>query len=156
MDFAASDWYNKIPVSLFQTSNSWLLMISGFVEPWKPVFTHFILPKCFRKYKKIMGTSWENIMFANTDIKNFEKFQRYVYHFLRISFLNYIIRRWGSNKFPLIKSRKAWIWISYLSKNMKWKFGNMYQISSENIEHFVNPMNFSNFKEGNHPILNSR
>ena len=26
-------------------------------------------------------------------------------------------------------------------KNMKWKFGNMYQISSENIKHFLKPRN---------------
>ena len=26
--------------------------------------------------------------------------------------------------FPLINKRKAWIWISYLSKNMKGHFGN--------------------------------
>ena len=34
-----------------------------------------------------------------------------------------ILWRWGSEmiNFPLIKSTKAWRWISYLSKNMKWK-----------------------------------
>ncbi len=46
---------------------------------------------------------------------------------------------------------------------MKWHFGNMYQISFENIEHFRNQETktkhqetFLIFKEGNHPILNSR
>ena len=43
--------------------------------------------------------------------------------------------------FPLIKCTKAWIGISYLSKNMKWNFDNMYQISSENIKHFLKPRN---------------
>ena len=49
--------------------------------------------------------------------------------------------------FPLIKSRKAWIWISYLSKNMKWNFGNMYQISSDNIKHFWNPETQAKYQE---------
>ena len=40
--------------------------------------------------------------------------------------------------------------------NMKWKFGNMYQIYSENIKHFWNPINFSILEEGNHLTLNSR
>ena len=43
--------------------------------------------------------------------------------------------------FPSIRSTKAWILISYLSKNMKWKVGNMYKISSGNIKHFLKPRN---------------
>ena len=41
--------------------------------------------------------------------------------FFSISVLNYILRRWGLKmiNFPLIKSRKAWIWFSYLRI---WKF----------------------------------
>ena len=30
IDFPASDWYNKIPISLFQTSKLDIFMISGF------------------------------------------------------------------------------------------------------------------------------
>ena len=45
-------------------------MISGFPKAWKPVFTHFIRPKCFKKTKKLLGTSWEDIIFVNMDIKN--------------------------------------------------------------------------------------
>ena len=41
-------------------------------------------------------------------------------------------------------------------KNMKWIFGNMCQISSESIKHFLNQETFFIFKEGNHQILNSR
>ena len=41
-------------------------------------------------------------------------------HMLSIYFLKHILWGWGLKmiKFPLIKSKKAWMWISYLSKNM--------------------------------------
>ena len=46
-----------------------MLMISGFPKPWKPVFTHFIISKCFNKYEKIIRISWETC-FVNMDTKN--------------------------------------------------------------------------------------
>ena len=56
IDFPASDWYYKIPISLFSKLD--ILMISGFPKPWKPVFIRFVTPECFNKSKKMMGTSW--------------------------------------------------------------------------------------------------
>ena len=62
IDLSASEWHNQIPISLFQTSKLDILMIYGFSKPWKPVFTHFIITKCFTKYKKNRGTSQKHII----------------------------------------------------------------------------------------------
>ena len=53
--FSASDWSNKIPISLFQKSKCRNSMISGFSKPWNPAFIHFIIPKYF---KIIQEKSW--------------------------------------------------------------------------------------------------
>ena len=61
--------------------------------------------------------------------------------------------------YPLIKCTKAWIWISYLSKNTRWEFGN-FSISGKGIPRLFyfqeGSLNFFIFKEGTHPILDSR
>ena len=62
--------------------------------------------------------------------------------------------------FPLLKSTKAWMCISYLSKNMKGDFGKFFYIQVRDSLNFFmfkeGSLNFLMFKEGNHQILNSR
>ena len=99
--------------------------------------------------QKILEIIWEhpgNILFCKVGNRKIRQFSKvcvpflFIY-FLNISFVNYILRRWGmeNDKIPFIKSTKAWIWISYLSK-----------------KHEIEISNFSIFKQGNHRILNSR
>ena len=58
-------------------------------------------------------------------------------------------RRRKMMKIHLVKSRKSCIWYQYLSTNMKWKFGNMEQISSKSIKDF-----FESLRLRNHEIWN--
>ena len=66
----------------------------------------------------------------------------YMYYFINVEFGETqhvdIFRKDGHRKLMkvrLMESPKSWICISYLSKIMKWKLGNMYQISFKNIKH---------------------
>ena len=63
--FSASDWYNKIPTSLFWISKLDIFMIYGFSNPYKPVFTHFIIPKMLQLNQEKYGNILENIIFCN-------------------------------------------------------------------------------------------
>ena len=108
-------------------------MIPGFPKPWKPVFIHFIIPKFFKRFKKNLRTLCKHIIFVNMWITIFEnvlKALSTVLFFVRffiykiISHFYIIFCEDEDRKMmptPIIKSRKAWIWISYLSQNMKWK-----------------------------------
>ena len=62
--FSASFWYNKILISLFQTSKPDIFMISGFSKPWSPVFIAFIIPKYFNKCQKVCGNIFKKIYFG--------------------------------------------------------------------------------------------
>ena len=42
-------WSYKISVLLLQRTKPNISMISGFVNPWSPIFIHFIIPKYFTK-----------------------------------------------------------------------------------------------------------
>ena len=63
--FSASDWCNKIP-----TSELYIFMNSGFLNPWKPVFVHFIMPKMLQTIKKNMETSVKHIIFISHHLEN--------------------------------------------------------------------------------------
>ena len=113
-------WLIKVP----ETSN--ILSTSGLVAL-------LTITRMLQKYKKDMGTSWNNIIFVNLGLKQIDNFRKTCmphvpYSFWKFEYLIFILyftrmrigRWWISIKtFP-----KAWIWISYLSKNMKWKCGN--------------------------------
>ena len=67
-------------------------------------------------------------------------YHSYRFHNLRNPFFD-IFRKDGRRRKPtnrLITSWKSWIWDRYLSDNMRWKFGNMEQISFENVEGVFN------------------
>ena len=74
LDFAASDWYHKIPISLFLLSELDIFMITGFSNPWKPVFIHFIQQKDFKKYKKHDGNILETYYFPYLNFSETQKF----------------------------------------------------------------------------------
>ena len=61
--FSASDRFNKIPISLFQTSKRRNSMISGFSNPWNPVFIHLIILKILQNIQEDHGGILENIIF---------------------------------------------------------------------------------------------
>ena len=137
--FSASDWYNQIPISLFETPKLDMLMIYGFPKPWNPVLIHFVIPKCFTKYK-LYGNILENIIFVNMDIKTFENVRRSVYSCFCnkiIYFILYLTKmRIGNDIFHKKNISKSLDMIFISIKNMKWKDGNMYQISFEIIKYF--------------------
>ena len=47
---------NKVSVLWFGGQKPNIFMISGFVDPWDPLFLDFNIPNDFKKYKKIMET----------------------------------------------------------------------------------------------------
>ena len=116
----------------------------SFLPSFRPSFLPSFLPSCIfhafiRSIHSLMD-SWKcqepskamNLDSRITKLFSFESKNDYI-------FPNTFLWRWGTEmiSFPLIKSRKAWMWISYLSNS--WNvFGNMYQISFENIKHFLN------------------
>ena len=71
--FSASDWYNQIQISLFQTSKLDIFMIAGFPKPWIPVFIVFIIPKCFKNTRKIWGILEKYYLckYGHQNIRNF-------------------------------------------------------------------------------------
>ena len=89
--------------------------------------------------RKIMESSLKNIIFdiwASEILRFFEILERQTHHFFDKSFWIFKIfpQKYFSGDedlkiiyFPLIKCTKAWIWISYLSKNMKYRFGESHQ-----------------------------
>ena len=99
------------------------------------------ITKMLKKTKEIMESSWKHIIYVNMGLNKNRFFRTDVcprYHaflfvFCTFCFLcnfEYILLKylcggedWKMINFPLMKCTKAWIWISYLSKNMKWKFG---------------------------------
>ena len=94
-----------------------------------------------------VGISWAYIIFVNMDIKKLEKnlctylfvFQFCCDNLNTCVWYDFVEMRIGNDKFPLMTSRKAWMLISYLSK-----------------KHGMEISNCSIFKQGSHPILNSR
>ena len=61
-NYSASFWSNEISVILCEGPKPNISMISGFLEPWSPVFMAFIIPKILqRKFEKI----WEHLKFLH-------------------------------------------------------------------------------------------
>ena len=112
---------------------SWFLNVLTRHRAPKP--TLFILkgPGHFEQIKNKYGNILEHIIFGNMTINIFENFRKCVYLFSCFVFLKFwvpnlciIISEDEDRKmihFPLMQFTKSWIWISYLSNNMKWKFG---------------------------------
>ena len=113
--------------------------------PVHPLFMAFIIQKYFKQYEKVYGNTLENIIFGNMRSKKKENagscahpsFELFKFWKLGImKFWNYETLRswkvededWQMMTVGLIKSGKAWIWVSYLSKNMKLKFGKSYKL----------------------------
>ena len=99
-------------------------MISGSTKnvtksgPSEPVF----ITKILQKNKKIMESSLTNIMFVNMGII-FWNVLKVTCIFFEISSTSCL-----NHKNAHMKSQKSWIWISYLPKTMKWKFGKSDQL----------------------------
>ena len=129
-------WSNKILVLLCQGPKRQNSMMSGFFDP-ETLICGFYYNKLLQQYKSNMETISQVIIFVNRGIKQFVfvwksrcwflllccvfvlgKFR--VSHFLA-NFVKMGTRKWW--RYCSISS-KSWIWISYISKNMKWKFAN--------------------------------
>ena len=48
-------------------------MISGFVDPWEPLFVDSNIPKYFKQYKKKLETCLKNITFVNLKMLDIEE-----------------------------------------------------------------------------------
>ena len=97
-----------------------------FRNPGSPYLFILLYKRYFNKYKETYG----NILKTYFPYLNFSETHNFG-----------IFRKDGHRKMMKIrvkKSQKSWICIAYLSKTMKWQFGNMYQISFEHIKHFWN------------------
>ena len=106
-----------------------LTVISGPVDP--RIYGFLLYQNTSKSIRKYMGTSWKNIIFPYLRIKIFKMFRNCVRdiffiftYFLSISFLNYILRRWGSENdlFSSNKQEKS-LDMNFISiKSMKWNF----------------------------------
>ena len=84
-----------------------------------------------------MGTSWTYILFVNMGLNLWKMENMYVlgnmlfvwdFEYLLFSSISFLIICYEDEDrnmmtIAFIKSTQAWIWIAYLSKNMKWTFG---------------------------------
>ena len=95
-----------------------MFMISGFSKPRKPLFTYFIIPKCFTKYKKnwdILETyyfcKYENTQLSKLPERLKHLFASSLFIFYIKSYLIYIIVCEDEDRkmmpIALIKSTKA-------------------------------------------------
>ena len=122
-------WFDKISVLLCEGPKPSMSMISGFLNPWNPVFIDLNTLKIFRNIRKY-GNMFENIICVHLRIV-FWKFLKSHVPFCILDMsstsLFYQICEDGDRemmKLGWIKSPKSWIWISYLSKKLKCKFAN--------------------------------
>ena len=130
--------------------------------------TSWFLPTCFKRYKKIWNHHGKILLLSIWDSRNFEKSKMYVLGtigffclFVFLWKLEYIFSKYFCGNedrqminFPGVKCTKAWIWISYLSKNTKSKCGSFFYFEvRESLNFFIFKewsLNFSIFKKGNH------
>ena len=147
MDFSPSCPTHKIPISWHKTSKTQHFMNYWCFGSWNPVFLHFIKPEYLKKSRdpgNILGKYGKyfcgNLKLKKNEIS--EPLGVYVFEFLKFWILELLIIRndkiwkswkvedeeWPCISFPLIKSTKAWIWISFGSKNMKRKYGKTNQL----------------------------
>ena len=106
-----------------------MFTISWFPKPWKPVFI-IVYTKCLKKYKKIWKHLWKILFFISQLFENPQ-----FWHFSK--------RRAPTNDEDPHKQISKILDMYFISiKNMKWKFGNMYKISSDNIKPFWNQETF--------------
>ena len=54
--------FNKIPILLCDGPKHNISIISGFVNPWSPVFMDLSIPKILRKYKNEHGDIFEKML----------------------------------------------------------------------------------------------
>ena len=62
-NYSASFWCNKISVLSCEGPRAQNSMISGFLDPWEPVFMDVNIPKYFKRYKKSYGRIFEKCYF---------------------------------------------------------------------------------------------
>ena len=58
-NYSASSWSNKISVLLYEGPKPPNSVISGFVDPWEPLFVDLNIPNSFLKYTNISGHIFE-------------------------------------------------------------------------------------------------
>ena len=79
IDFPASDWYNKIPISLFERPETLIFTISWFLNPSPSTKTKSIYlwrhQDALNKLRTNLWTSWKHIIFGNMRRKHFEHFR---------------------------------------------------------------------------------
>ena len=151
-------------------------MILGTSKIWSkswPV-TLPIITKILQKIQETYGSILGNIIFVHMGTKKidcFEMFERHTHHLLEnmfgisgnyffenmlsTCFLTYFVWWRGSenDKLSIKTFAKAWIWFSYLSKNMKWEFGKSFKFMYFQV---MESLNFFIFKKGNHITSISR
>ena len=101
----------------------WFLYLWTCPRAPKPILFIFWDIRIPKTNQENPGTFCKQLMFVNVNVLKIQHFD--------------IFWKAGHRKVPLtrlIKSWKSWIWHQYLSKNMKWKFCNMDQISFKNME----------------------
>ena len=103
-------------------------------SPWKNIIFTYMRINKIENVRIMCVPNFLN--FWNFEISKFWSFESYeLLNFWNLDFLNIKMIIYFKNSFvemrtgkwlifPLIKCTKAWIWISYLSKNMKCEFGN--------------------------------
>ena len=99
-------------------------------------------------------TSWTNVrenVCPRYHMFRCFRFRFEIFVFFWVHILKIFLWRWGSKmtNLPLMKFTKAWEWISYLSKNMKWKFDKFLCQVRESLNKII-------FKEGPLHFLFSR
>ena len=86
LHFSASDWYNKIPISLFQRPKTPNSKISWFLNP-SPQIQHYLFletPWHLQNIIEIPGTCLAHIILENMRINIFEKWNMRVPNFLNV------------------------------------------------------------------------
>ena len=137
VDFSASDWYNKIPISLFQKPKNIICMNLGFWDVSRPPPT---------KNKTALHILGDTRTLKENQEQTLDQFsKKYFYRCRHVGNPDvwYCSKRWApeNDEGPSNKISKILDMYFIAIKNMKWKSGNMYQISFENIKHFMKPSN---------------
>ena len=86
IDFSASDWYNKVPISLFSTPETPKSMISGCLNASPSPKTNYFSLGTPGHLTKIKKKSWhifaKNLFFVNMGIQIFENVRQSMHHVL--------------------------------------------------------------------------
>ena len=133
-------WLIKVP-GHFGILFGWFRELRKFCQNLVPEPSG-LSPKCFKKYKKNMGSSWKNIIFVNMGHQKFRKFSESVcprYQFVGcicfvfspffMLFFEYIFWKYcyedeelKTIHFSLLNSTPTWIWVSFMSKKHEMDF----------------------------------